>query len=61
MMLLGWRMPDPPLVVQWRGPTGSIAALAASNPPTSIPTVIGPPGPAGPPGTVADIDGGTFN
>lgn len=65
MMLLQWRMPDPVLVLRWRGPDGGVAANVAANPPSPVPTVIGPPGvvgPAGPEGPVAEvIDGGTFN
>lgn len=65
MMLLQWRLPDPPLVLRWRGPDGGIAAVMAANPPTPLPTLIGPPGvagPQGPQGPVAEIiDGGTFN
>ena len=69
MMLLQWRMPDPPIVLRWRGPDGVIAAMAASNPPIPVPTIIGPPGTTGPPGpegppfdiNAAVFDGGTFN
>jgi hypothetical protein len=65
MMLLGWRMPEPPIVTRWLGPDGGVAALVAANPPSPVPTVIGPPGvagPVGPEGPVAElIDGGTFN
>jgi hypothetical protein len=62
MMLLQWRLPDPALVVRWRGPDGGIAAHLAANPPAPLPTIIGPPGPAGPPGPVAElIDGGVFS
>lgn len=65
MMLLQWRMPDPPIVTRWRGPDGSMATVVAANPPIPVPTVIGPPGvagPIGPQGPIAEIiDGGTFN
>jgi hypothetical protein len=61
-MLLAWRQPGPPLTLRWRGPDGGIAPMAAASSPVAIPTIIGPPGAAGPPGPVADIiDGGTFN
>jgi hypothetical protein len=57
-MLLQWRQPVPPIILRWRGPNGSVAAVAAASSPNSIPTLIGPPGP---PGLAADIiDGGTF-
>lgn len=58
-LLLQWRQPAPPLVVRWRGPDErTIAAVAATDNPTAIPTVIGPPGP---PGQMPDIlDCGTF-
>jgi hypothetical protein len=63
-MLLQWRLPDPALVLRWRGPDGGIAAVVAANPPAPVPTLIGPPGVAGPPGPegpVAEvIDGGVF-
>lgn len=62
MMLLTWRLPDPALVLRWRGPNGGIAAHVAANPPSPLPTLIGPPGVAGPEGPVAElIDCGTFN
>jgi hypothetical protein len=64
MMLLQWRMPDPPIVTHWRGPDGGIAAHVAANPPSPVPTIIGPPGevgPVGPQGPIAElIDGGVF-
>jgi hypothetical protein len=61
-MLLLWRRADPPILLQWRGPDGAIAPIAAASTPDAIPTLIGPPGVAGPPGPLADIiDGGTFN
>lgn len=43
-MLLQWRNPEPALVVQWRGPDGGLAAKVAANPPSPVPTLIGPPG-----------------
>ncbi|MEW6576189.1 MAG: hypothetical protein AB1408_07545 [Pseudomonadota bacterium] len=53
------------MTLRWRGPDGGIAAVVAANPPSPVPTLIGPPGvagPAGPEGPVAEIiDGGTFN
>lgn len=72
MMLLQWRMPDPPIGTQWRGPDGMIAAVVAANPPSPLAIIIGPPGSAGPVGPVgpegppfdinaAVFDGGTFN
>lgn len=65
MMLLQWRKDNPALELRWRGPDGGLAPIAAANPPTPLPTLIGPPGVAGPPGPegpVAEIiDGGTFN
>ena len=62
MILLRWRMPNPPILLRWRGPDGAIAAVVAANPPKPLPTIIGPPGVAGPQGPVAEIiDGGTFN
>lgn len=64
-MLLQWRRADPAIAVQWRGPDGGIAAIAAADPVSPLPTLIGPPGVAGPPGPegpIAEIiDGGTFN
>jgi hypothetical protein len=48
MMLLQWRMPDPVLVLRWRGPDGGLANVATANPPSPVPTLIGPPGVAGP-------------
>jgi hypothetical protein len=64
MMLLGWRMHEPAIVTRWRGPDGGIAAVVAANPPSPVPTLIGPPGvagPVGPQGPVAElIDGGVF-
>jgi hypothetical protein len=46
------------LLLRWRGPDDRVAALAAADTPTAIPTVIGPPGP---PGQMPDtIDCGTF-
>ena len=57
-LLLRWRQPDPPLVLRWRGTDARVAALAAADTPTAIPTVIGPPGP---PGQMPEtIDCGTF-
>lgn len=47
MMLLQWRQPDAALVVGWRGPDGGLAAIAAANPLSPVPTLIGPPGPPG--------------
>ena len=65
MMLLQWRQTGPVLALRWRGPDGGIATTVAANPPSPVPTVVGPPGvagPAGPEGPVAEIiDGGTFN
>ena len=65
MMLLTWRMPDTAIVTRWRGPDGVIVAVTAANPPSPVPTIIGPPGVAGavgPEGPVAElIDCGTFN
>lgn len=49
-MLLAWRQADPPMVTRWRGPDGSLAAVAAALSPAAIPTLIGPPGPQGPAG-----------
>lgn len=65
MMLVQWRQPEPALTLRWRGPDGLNAAVVTANPPSPVPTLIGPPGvagPAGPEGPVAEIiDGGTFN
>jgi hypothetical protein len=66
MMILNWRQLDPVIVTRWRGEDGGVAPAAIANPPYPIPTLIGPPGVAGPVGppidiTVAVIDGGTFN
>lgn len=62
---LQWRQAAPPLALRWRGPDNIMAPAAMLSIPSSIPTLIGPPGaqgPAGPPGPIADIiDGGTFN
>jgi hypothetical protein len=64
MMILQWRSAEPAIVTRWRGPEGPIAPLILANPPTPIPTIIGPPGvpgPEGPQGPIAEIiDGGTF-
>ncbi len=61
-MVVQWRRPDPLILTRWRGPDGRLAPSALAVPPLPIPTIIGPPGPAGPPGLPADIiDGGTFN
>lgn len=49
-MLLVWRRPDPPLGLRWRGPDGALAPAAAASSPASVPTLIGPPGVAGPAG-----------
>jgi hypothetical protein len=48
MIVIAWRKPDPPLVTQWRGATGRAAASALSANETTIATLIGPPGIAGP-------------
>ncbi len=66
MMILAWRYSDFAIATRWRGPDGGVAPATAANPPAPIPTIIGPPGVAGPQGpaidiTVAVIDGGTFN
>jgi hypothetical protein len=65
MMLLVWRMSAAAIVTRWRGPDGGIAPVTAANPPSPVPTLIGPPGvagPVGPEGPVAElIDCGTFN
>lgn len=62
MMLLQWRVDTPALELRWRGPDGGLAPVMAANPPTPVPTLIGPPGVAGPQGPVAElIDCGTFN
>jgi hypothetical protein len=65
MILLNWRQTEPAIITRWRGPDGRIAAVIAVNPPSPVPTLIGPPGvagPIGPEGPVAElIDGGTFN
>lgn len=65
MMLLNWRQAEPDIITRWRGPDGAIATILAANPPSPVPTLIGPPGlagPAGPEGPMAElIDGGTFN
>ena len=50
-MILRWRQPDPPVVVQWRGPDGRLAVSALAVPVQPIAAIIGPPGPAGPSGT----------
>jgi hypothetical protein len=61
-MLLQWRRDDPLIMLGWRGPDGSIAPVMLADDPAPVPTIIGPPGVAGPPGPIADIiDGGTFN
>jgi hypothetical protein len=64
MMLLQWRQTEPVIITRWRGPDGGIAAVVAANPPSPVPTLIGPPGVAGlpgPEGPVAEvIDGGVF-
>jgi hypothetical protein len=61
-VVLQWRRSDPPITLGWRGPDDSIARALSASDPASVPTIIGPPGVAGPPGPVADIiDGGTFN
>jgi hypothetical protein len=61
-MLLQWRRSDPAIILVWRGPDNSIAPASLVDDPLSVPTIIGPPGMAGPPGPVAEIiDGGTFN
>jgi hypothetical protein len=63
-MLLQWRQSDPPIVLGWRGPDGSLAVAVQAGSAAPAPTIIGPPGvagPAGPQGPVAEIiDGGTF-
>lgn len=51
MMLLQWRLHNPALELQWRGPDGGLAPMVAANPPTPVPTLIGPPGVAGPTGS----------
>ncbi len=45
---LVWRQPSPPIITQWRGPSGTIlpSALAPLAPPV-LAAVIGPPGPTG--------------
>jgi hypothetical protein len=62
--LLQWRLPDPAIVARWRGPDERLAPSALAVPVTAIPTLIGPPGvagPQGPQGPVADlIDCGVF-
>jgi hypothetical protein len=64
MMILQWRMPEPAIVTQWRGPDGGLAAIALANPPSPVPTIIGPPGVPGPTGPAGQfptiIDAGTF-
>ncbi len=71
-MLLQWRQPLPLIVTRWRGPEGQSLPVLAIAAPTSIPTLIGPPGisgPSGPQGPVgpaydinsAVIDGGEFS
>jgi hypothetical protein len=47
MMLLQWRLNNPALQLQWRGPDGGLAPLVAANPPMPVPTLIGPPGAPG--------------
>jgi hypothetical protein len=49
-LVLRWRQSAPPVVVHWRGPDGTLAALAGEAPPLAVATVVGPPGAAGPPG-----------
>jgi hypothetical protein len=63
MMALRWRMPPPPIVLQWRGEQAGTAAYVAANQSPPIAAVIGPPGPPGPSFdlSAAVIDGGTFN
>jgi hypothetical protein len=64
MISLQWRQPKPLIVTQWRGPDDRLAPSALAVPPHPIPTLIGPPGVAGPPGPEgaipAVIDGGVF-
>jgi hypothetical protein len=64
MMLLTWRHAEPEIITRWRGPDGGIAAVVAANPPSPVPTIIGPPGvagPVGPEGPLAElIDCGEF-
>jgi hypothetical protein len=63
MMILQWRMPEPAIVLRWRGAGGGVAPALLANPALSVPTIIGPPGPPGPAFEIATavIDGGTFN
>ncbi len=64
MMALVWRMPDPALITQWRGPDGRMVPSALAVPPMPLATLVGPPGVAGPPGATGPIaeliDCGTF-
>jgi hypothetical protein len=70
-MLLQWRQLLPPITTRWRGPEGQVLPVLAITEPTSLPTLIGPPGisgPSGPQGVAgpaydlnsAVIDGGEF-
>jgi hypothetical protein len=65
MIVLQWRQPEPAITARWRGPDERLAPSALAVPVHPIPTLIGPPGVAGPPGpqgTLPDvIDGGSFN
>ena len=47
-MDLQWRQPAPPLTLQWRGPDARVLAALAAKDGAALPTLIGPPGPAGP-------------
>lgn len=62
MIVIVWRMPSPPLALRWRGPAESLARSALAVPIPPLPTLIGPPGEAGPPAPLdaAILDGGSF-
>lgn len=50
MMLLQWRRPAPPLVLQWRGPADMASPVSPFAPPVQLAAIIGPPGVMGPEG-----------
>jgi hypothetical protein len=59
-LVLQWRQPRPPVILRWRGFDDHILAARTVLPEgaVSIPTIIGPPGPAGQ--MPETIDCGTF-
>jgi len=43
MLVLRWRVPDPPIVTRWRGPAGMLDALRR-DPLAPLAGIVGPPG-----------------